>query len=131
MKTIVGIFCLSLISHLVSGQLSSDRGLPTVKTANGVVQGTQISGISMFKGIPFAQPPVGELRWKEPQPVKNWEGTLKTDHFSARPMQLPIYSDMQFRSDGISEDCLYLNVWTPAKTGREDLAVLVFFMGAE
>src|SRR4030095_4173782 len=129
MKTIVSIFFLSLISFLVSGQLNSDRGLPTVKTANGIVRGTQISGISMFKGIPFAQPPVGERRWKEPQPVKNWEGTLKADHFSARPMQLPIYSDMKFRSDGISEDCLYLNIWTPAKTGREELAVLVFFYG--
>ena len=84
---------------------------------------------AMFKGIPFAQPPVGELRWKEPQPVKNWEGTLRADHFSARPMQLPIYSDMKFRSPGISEDCLYLNIWTPAKNGNEQLPVLVFFYG--
>jgi para-nitrobenzyl esterase len=114
---------------MVAGQLSADRGLPTVKTANGLVQGTQVSGISIFKGIPFAQPPVGELRWKEPQPVKNWEGTLKADHFSSRAMQLPLYSDMNFRSDGVSEDCLYLNIWTPAKTGKEELAVLVFFYG--
>jgi para-nitrobenzyl esterase len=129
MKTIACIFCLSLISCLVSGQLNSDRSLPTVKTANGLVQGTQVSGISIFRGIPFAQPPVGDLRWKEPQPGKNWEGTRKADHFSARAMQLPIYSDMQFRSDGVSEDCLYLNIWTPAKTGKEELAVLVFFYG--
>ncbi len=129
MKPIALLFCFSLVTFTTSGQLTTDGNLPTVKTANGVLQGTQISGISMFKGIPFAQPPVGDLRWKAPQPVKNWEGTLKADHFSARPMQLPIYSDMNFRSSGISEDCLYLNIWTPAKNGNEQLPVLVFFYG--
>ena len=131
MKSIAFLLFLSLLSYLTSAQLTSDRSLPTVKTANGLLQGTQESGISIFKGIPYAQPPVGDLRWKEPQPVKNWEGTRKADHFSARAMQLPIYSDMNFRSDGISEDCLYLNIWTPAKSGKEELPVLVFFMGAE
>ena len=129
MKPFALLFCFSLVTIISFGQLTSDGSLPTVKTANGILQGTQISGISMFKGIPFAQPPVGELRWKEPQPVKNWEGTLRADHFSARPMQLPIYSDMNFRSPGISEDCLYLNIWTPAKNGNEQLPVLVFFYG--
>jgi para-nitrobenzyl esterase len=83
----------------------------------------------MFLGVPFAQPPVGDLRWKEPQLVKNWEGIRKADHFSARAMQLPVFNDMQFRSDGVSEDCLYLNIWTPAKTGKEELPVLVYFYG--
>jgi len=129
MKLLTLFFCFSLITILAAGQLTADRGLPTVKTANGVLQGTHSSGISIFKAVPFAQPPVGDLRWKAPQPVKNWEGTLKADHFSARPMQLPIYSDMKFRSPGISEDCLYLNIWTPAKTGNEQLPVLVFFYG--
>ncbi|HLA59134.1 MAG TPA: carboxylesterase family protein, partial [Puia sp.] len=129
MKPIVLLCCFLLITIMASGQLTSDGSLPTVKTANGMLQGTLISGISMFKGVPFAQPPVGDLRWKAPQPVKNWEGTLKADHFSARPMQLPIYSDMNFRSPGVSEDCLYLNIWTPAKTGNEQLPVLVFFYG--
>ena len=129
MKPIALLFYFSLFSIITFGQLTSDGSLPTVKTANGILQGTQISGILMFKGVPFAQPPVGDLRWKAPQPVKNWEGTLKADHFSARPMQLPIFSDMKFRSSGISEDCLYLNIWTPAKTGNEQLPVLVFFYG--
>ena len=121
--------CFALLSTLAFGQLNSDKSSPIVTTANGKLQGTQLSGISMFKGIPYAQPPVGDLRWKEPQAVKNWDGTLKADHFAAKAMQLPIYSDMQFRSDGMSEDCLYLNIWTPAKTGKEELPVLVYFYG--
>jgi para-nitrobenzyl esterase len=129
MKSIAAMFCLALVSTAVMAQLTSDKSLPTVKTANGLLQGTQLSGISMFKGVPYAQPPTGDLRWKEPQPVKNWEGTRRADHFSARAMQLPIYSDMNFRSAGVSEDCLYLNIWTPAKTGKEELPVLVYFYG--
>jgi len=129
MKPLGLLLFFSFFSVLAFGQLTSDGSLPTVKTANGIVQGTQISGIAIFKGVPFAQPPVGDLRWKAPQPVKNWDGTLKADHFSARPMQLPIFSDMKFRSPGISEDCLYLNIWTPAKSASEQLPVLVFFYG--
>lgn len=103
---------------------------PQVKTVNGVVEGvTEASGIRSFKGIPFAQPPVGELRWREPQPVKNWSGVKKTDKFGPRAMQRPIFGDMGFRSNGMSEDCLYLNVWTPAKSANEKLPVLVYFYG--
>jgi len=100
-----------------------------VKTVNGIVKGVDESGIRSFKGVPFAAPPVGNLRWREPQPVKNWEGIRKADKFGPRAMQLPLYSDMKFRSDGMSEDCLYLNVWTPAKSGKENLPVLVYFYG--
>lgn len=101
-----------------------------VKIANGVVQGVaEASGVRSFKGIPFAQPPVGELRWHEPLPPKNWSGVRLADHFAAKAMQRPIYSDMIFRNSGTSEDCLYLNVWTPAKQGNEKLPVLVYFFG--
>lgn len=129
MKYLALLFCFTAVSVLASAQLTSDKSLPSVKTANGLLQGTQVSGISMFKGVAYAQPPVGELRWKEPQPLKNWEGTRRADHFAPRAMQLPIYSDMQFRSDGISEDCLYLNIWSPAKKQNEELPVLVYFYG--
>jgi para-nitrobenzyl esterase len=100
------------------------------KIANGALEGVvEASGIRSFKGIPFAQPPVGNLRFREPQPVHPWKGVRKADKFGPRAMQLPIFSDMNFRSNGMSEDCLYLNVWTPAKSASERLPVLVYFYG--
>lgn len=109
----------------------SGMGTPPlqVKTANGTLEGIDESGIRAFKGVPFAAPPVGELRWREPQPVKNWTGVRKADKFGPRAMQLPLFGDMNFRSDGVSEDCLYLNVWTPAKAASDALPVLVYFYG--
>lgn len=102
-----------------------------VKIANGKLEGTgiQSSGVRIFKGVPFAQPPTGELRWKEPQPVKNWTGVRKATQFGPRCMQAPVFGDMGFRANGMNEDCLYLNVWTPAKSGKEKLPVLVYFYG--
>lgn len=101
-----------------------------VKIANGTLEGnTMASGIRSFKGIPFAQPPVGSLRWKEPQPVKNWEGVLKADHFGHNAMQKNVFGDMLFRSAGMSEDCLYLNLWAPAAPVKGKLPVLVYFYG--
>ncbi len=89
-----------------------------VKTANGIIEGTEQDGIRSFKGIPFATPPVGDLRWQSPQPPQNWPGVRKADKFGPRAMQLPVFGDMNFRSDGMSEDCLYLNVWTPSRAGQ-------------
>lgn len=126
-KTSLLFFLLMSLHAAVFSQ--PDDAAPRVKTINGILEGTSESGIRSFKGIPFAAPPVGSLRWREPQPVKNWDGVRKADKFGPRAMQLPIFSDMQFRSDGVSEDCLYLNVWTPAKAGNEHLPVLVYFYG--
>jgi para-nitrobenzyl esterase len=104
--------------------------VPAIKTANGIVQGeVDSNGVASFKGIPYAKPPVGELRWKAPQPADNWRGALKADKFGPRAMQRPIFSDMVFRSNGMSEDCLYLNVWMPAKKSNTPLPVLVYFYG--
>ncbi|MGC4056436.1 MAG: carboxylesterase family protein [Paludibaculum sp.] len=98
--------------------------------ANGVVEGiTAKSGVRMFRGIPFAAPPVGELRWKAPQPTKNWKGVRAAAEFAPSCMQRPIYGDMEFRGKGTSEDCLYLNVWTTANSATEKLPVLVYFFG--
>ena len=101
-----------------------------VKTANGPVEGTtEQSGIHVYRGIPFAAPPVGDLRWKAPQPVRNWKDLRSATQFGPRCVQAPLFSDMNFRSNGMGEDCLYLNVWTPAKSGAERLPVLVYFYG--
>ncbi len=121
------ILAITFTLALTAGALAQDR----VKIANGVLEGAsdKNSGVRSFKGIPFGAAPVGELRWKPPQPVKNWEGPRKADKFGPCCMQRPIFGDMGFRSDGMSEDCLYLNVWTPAKSGNEKLPVLVYFFG--
>jgi len=110
-------------------QQTNEQKAPRVQTANGVVQGINDSGVLMFKGIPFAQPPTGDLRWKAPQPVKDWDGVLKTNHFGPRCMQRRIFGDMVFRSDGMNEDCLYLNIWIPANSGDQKLPVLIYFYG--
>lgn len=102
-----------------------------VRVKGGLLSGVpgSDSAITVFKGVPFAAPPVGELRWRPPQPAPGWKGVRKADRFGSRPMQLPVFGDMVWRSEGMSEDCLYLNVWTPAKSKKERLPVLVYFYG--
>jgi para-nitrobenzyl esterase len=125
------IYTLFIVANVFAFNTNaSAASAPRATTANGVVEGTlEASGVKSYKGIPFAAPPVGELRWKAPQPAQKWKGVRKADHFGPRAMQLPLFSDMVFRSDGVSEDCLYLNVWTPAKSAKDKLPVLVYFYG--
>jgi para-nitrobenzyl esterase len=110
---------------------SSAAGADRVKTTAGVVEGLGrgASGVRAFKGIPYAAAPLGELRWRPPQAVRKWEGVRRAEKFGPRCMQHPVFGDMNFRSDGMGEDCLYLNVWTPAKSAGEKLPVLVYFYG--
>jgi para-nitrobenzyl esterase len=108
------------------GVSAADR----VKTANGVVEGTTArSGIRIFRGIPFAAPPVGDLRWKPPQPVKSWDGVREAKAFAAPPIQKSFLEDVFGPPKNQSEDCLYLNVWTPAKAAAEPLPVMVWIYG--
>lgn len=88
----------------------------TVTTDSGKLAGVKQGSVESFKGVPFAAPPVGELRWRAPQPVKPWNGVRKADAYSADCMQVPFPSDAAPLGTKPAEDCLYLNVWRPTGT---------------
>ena len=100
-----------------------------VKTQYGILEGFEENGVKKFLGVPFAQAPVGDLRWKAPQPVQAWEGIREAKQFGDDPMQPNVFGDMNFRGPARSEDCLYLNIWTTAKTTADALPVLIYFNG--
>lgn len=141
MKTIYlisGLLIMISLSNLTFAQKKRKITVNSVKIENGIISGTngQVSQVMVFKGIPFAAPPLAELRWKEPQPVKNWQGIKKCDTFGGIAPQKrtgafpPYTAEMMIPADGtISEDCLYLNVWTTAKSTDEKRPVIVFIHG--
>lgn len=130
MKTLLNtLLIVALLFPAALAQQTDNPQAPRVQTQNGMVIGINDSGVKAFKGIPFAQPPTGDLRWKAPQPVKNWNQPLQADQFGPQCMQRRVFGDMVFRSDGKSEDCLYLNIWTPVKSYDQKLPVLVYFYG--
>jgi para-nitrobenzyl esterase len=124
-------FVVLLFSAPIFAQQQNNFLAIQAKTTNGIIEGNYDTktGMQFYFGIPFAKPPVGDLRWKAPQPLDNWKGVKITKKFGPRPVQADVFGDMKSRSDGLSEDCLYLNVWTPAKRNTKDLPVLVYFYG--
>lgn len=129
-KTFYSLFFMLLISTSVFSQ-GNNAFAVQISIENGIIEGNYDtkSGVQTYFGIPFAKPPVGDLRWKAPQPLENWVGVKETKQFGPRPMQKNVFGDMASRSNGVSEDCLYLNVWTSAKRNTKDLPVLVYFYG--
>ncbi len=112
-----------------------DAAQSAVKTAAGLVSGTPAGGgVTAYLGVPFAAPPVGDLRWRPPQPVAHWDGVRKADHFGTSCMQSEPGSRLpwteEFMTQGpIGEDCLFLNVWTAAKTPSANLPVMFWIYG--
>ena len=121
-------FALTLAAMAISIATSAQDAV-SVNTSYGILEGLDISGIKTFKGVPFAAPPTGDNRWREPQPLQPWQGIRECHDYAPDPMQEPIFGDMNFGADSISEDCLYLNIWTPAITMNEKLPVLIYFNG--
>ena len=110
---------------LMAMALSCKQPVPgQVKVTGGWIQGEVTEDMCIYKGIPFAAPPVGDLRWKEPQPVIPWEGVRDALEFGPGPVQ-----GMSFPGSNNSEDCLYRNVWSPAKTPKDKLPVFVWIYG--
>lgn len=99
-----------------------------VKTDRGLVQGVQEGDLSVYKGVTFAAPPVGERRWRAPQPAKPWPGVKLLDHFSPRCMQNRMYPE-NAPAGPMSEDCLYLNLWVPPHSPGQKLPVMVWIYG--
>ncbi len=121
-----------LIAGIVVGLSAQDRADPlNVKTEQGAVRGKLINEgkVRAFLGIPYAAPPVGELRWKAPQPPAHWKGVRDATKFGARCGQWQIWSDYLFLDSGPSEDCLYLNVYAPAAGPGVRLPVMFWIHG--
>jgi para-nitrobenzyl esterase len=126
MKKIISLFLF--LPFIVAAQK------PVVKTNSGAISGIEKNGINIFKGIPFAAPPVGGLRWKAPQPVKPWTNIKECTAFGPSPFQQSPFPFMCWSAEylipkePINEDCLYLNVWAPKKTAQKK-AVIVYIYG--
>lgn len=118
-----------LMACMLCAMMGHAQQGPQATTRYGVLEGVCESGVNVFKGVPFAAPPVGENRWRAPQPLQAWQGVRSAKKFGDDPMQGNPFGDMGFDAEKKSEDCLYLNVWTPSKTMTDRLPVVIYFNG--
>jgi para-nitrobenzyl esterase len=120
----------AVLAALVFASALAAQTPKAVHTQAGLVQGTRDHGIAVYLGVPFAAPPIGDLRWRAPQPVAAWPGVRQADKFAPACMQVPIVMPaLGLDAVTVNEDCLYLNVWTPSKSPKDKLAVMVWIYG--
>ena len=131
---LIGLMLLVTLASCNKTQVQQSS-MAVVKTEVGLVSGTLEDSVHIFKGVPFAAPPVGDLRWKEPQPLAPWADTLACNKFGASPVQNEQKPFMMWTEEFLaptqpySEDCLYLNIWSGASTADDKLPVLVWIYG--
>jgi para-nitrobenzyl esterase len=113
---------------LAAAVLTSAAGAQHVLTEGGKISGGRANGLSVYKGVPFAAPPVGDLRWRPPQHAAPWTGTRKASAFAPACMQVGVSMPGE-TPPKVDEDCLYLNIWTPAKNAHQRLPVIVWIYG--
>jgi len=120
---------LSIAAAAILAATVAHAQIREVDVTGGKVAGVSAGGTTVFKGIPFAAAPVGERRWKAPQPVAPWTGVRDGSKFGAACVQDPMFPRLFAGPTELSEDCLYLNVWTPAKSAGDKLPVMVWIYG--
>src|SRR5262245_29845853 len=125
-KRSIAVLCVAAELLLASSAYSQ---IPEAAVTGGRVSGVVSGGMAAFKGIPFAAAPVGGLRWKAPQAVQKWTGVKTATAFAPSCVQDLTLMKLFGAPDGVSEDCLYLNVWTPAKSANDRLPVMVWIYG--
>ena len=136
-KQFLSFVCTTLLTIFIFAQ-ENNKVSGVIKTGSGLVSGVtnKDGSVNIFKGIPFAAPPVGNLRWQAPQPVQSWTGVKKCDSFGpsapqGKPVPFMMYTaEFLIPAEPISEDCLYLNIWAPASSSEKKPVIVWVHGGA-